>query len=172
MKFGFKLGKKDKEIVEEQPVAEEDADLQPVEEIIATAEPVKPHAPLQELTLEADPAAQEGTPEVALDAIPPEEEGEPVKLAEVLINPDAAVPPPPPVASPPPSPIPAAPAAEGDKKKDPMDLSTSIGNIFSDLDEEDNPLANLIKALPDVAANELIDDLKEINDIIKDWQKK
>ena len=53
-----------------------------------------------------------------------------------------------------------------------LDLSSSISNIFNNIDDEENPLANLIKVLPDVAATELLDDLKEINDIIKDWQKK
>jgi|WetSurMetagenome_2_1015567.scaffolds.fasta_scaffold358342_1 hypothetical protein len=183
MKFGFKLGKKEKEAVEELPVAEEAIDVQPVEELIATAEPVKPHAPLQELTLDVENPG-ENNPEEALEPATPEEEAETIKLAEVRINPDAAVPPPPPppsplapthtaTAAPPPSPIPAAsPGKDGEKKKDSLDLGASIGNIFNDLEEEENPLANLIKALPDVAATELIDDLKEINDIIKDWQKK
>jgi hypothetical protein len=187
MKFGFKLGKKDKEAVEEQPATEAAVDDLPVEEILATVEPVKPHAPLQELTLEAvENTSGEENPEQALDPAAPEEEGEPVKLAEVRINPDAVVPPsPPPIAThappaahapaaaPPPSPLPAAPAGkDGEKKKDALDLGASIGNIFTDLEEEENPLVNLIKVLPDVAATELIDDLKEINDIIKDWQKK
>jgi hypothetical protein len=30
----------------------------------------------------------------------------------------------------------------------------------------------LIRSLPDVDVNELMDDLNEIKDIIKDWQKK
>lgn len=46
-----------------------------------------------------------------------------------------------------------------------------FSNLFSSDEEEVNPLANLINSLPDVTAQELIDDLKEIKDIIQDWQK-
>jgi K+/H+ antiporter YhaU regulatory subunit KhtT len=46
-----------------------------------------------------------------------------------------------------------------------------FSNLFSNEEEEINPLANLINSLPDVTAQELIDDLKEIKDIIQDWQK-
>jgi hypothetical protein len=155
MKFGsFKLGKKDKAEVEDQ-IAEEEA-ATPIDEIVQGAEPVMPHPPLQELSLDADAAAEELD---AVDgAVPAEEEGEPVKLVEVQpAAPVAAVAPPPPADA---------------KKNDPMDLASSIGNIFTDVEDEDNPLINLIRALPEVAASELIDDLKEINDIIKDWQKK
>jgi hypothetical protein len=169
MKFGgFKLGKKDKEVPQEETVAEQSVDQ--IEAIVQGAEPVRPHAPLQELSLDAETNSAEGDTEQALDtASATEEEGEPVKLAEIQINPAAAVPPPPPTPTTPP-PTPAAKDAA--KKNDPMDLGASIGNIFNDLEEEENPLRNLIKVLPDVAATELIDDLKEINDIIKDWQKK
>jgi hypothetical protein len=48
----------------------------------------------------------------------------------------------------------------------------SLNNLFSDQEEEENPLANLINSLPDVTAGELMDDLKEIKGIIKEWQKK
>jgi hypothetical protein len=168
VKFGgFKLGKKDKEAPPKETVAEQPVDQ--IEALVQGAETVRPHAPLQELSLDAETNITEGTLEEPLDsAIPPEEEGEPVKLAEIQINPEASVPPPPPPPPPPPAPI----GKDTSKKADPLDLGASIGNIFNDLEEEENPLRNLIKVLPDVAATELIDDLKEINDIIKDWQKK
>jgi K+/H+ antiporter YhaU regulatory subunit KhtT len=51
------------------------------------------------------------------------------------------------------------------KKKDEDD---SFSNLFSSEEEEVNPLASLINSLPDVSAQELIDDLEEIKDIIKD----
>jgi hypothetical protein len=74
--------------------------------------------------------------------------------------------------APPPPPLAAPVKKEEPKKGGVLDLGASIGNIFTDVEDEVNPLANLIRVLPDVAATELIDDLKEINDIIKDWQKK
>jgi hypothetical protein len=173
MKFGgFKLGKKEKEAPQEETLTEEPVDQ--IETIVQDVEPVRPHAPLQELSLDAEITTEggDGTQELVDPTAAPEEEGVPVKLAEIQINPAASVPPPPPpppaASAPPPAPI----GKDTAKKSDLMDLGASIGNIFTDLEEEANPLANLIKALPDVAATELIDDLKEINDIIKDWQKK
>ena len=66
------------------------------------------------------------------------------------------------------------PAKSPEKEKEIKldDNNDSLGNLFSNNDEEVNPLANLINALPDVTAQELIDDLKEIKRIIKEWQPK
>jgi hypothetical protein len=169
MKFGnFKLGKKDKTAAEDQ-IAAEDPGV-PIDEIVLGAEPVQPHAPLQELSLDADAEAAAAEGMAAQDAAAPaEEEGEPIKLVEVkpVVAAASAAP-----APPPPPPPPLDLKKDAPKKNDPMDLSASISNIFTDADDEDNPLINLIRSLPEVAATELIDDLKEINDIIKDWQKK
>jgi hypothetical protein len=70
----------------------------------------------------------------------------------------------------------AAPEKPGETEKeikpDAGGVDDSLNNLFSDQEEEENPLANLIKSLPDVTAGELIDDLKEIKGIIKEWQKK
>jgi hypothetical protein len=166
MKFGnFKLGKKEK-VVEEEQIAVEDPGV-PIDEIVQGAEAVQPHPPLQELSLEAEAEAAAAEGEVLLSAdpnAPAEEEGEPIKLVEV--QPSVPV-----ASAAPPPPTPAA-VKEAPKKNDPMDLGASISNIFTNVDDEENPLSNLIKSLPEVAASELIDDLKEINDIIKDWQKK
>lgn len=165
MKFGgFKLGKKEKEALLEEPVAEELADR--IEAIVQGAEPVRPHAPLQELSLDAEPGAADESDTLSLESLSatPEEQGEAVKLVEV--QPDAAV-----ASVAPPAPVPVV-KKEEPKKDGLFDLNTSIGNIFTDAEDEENPLTNLIRVLPDVAATELIDDLKEINDIIKDWQKK
>ena len=59
---------------------------------------------------------------------------------------------------------------EGEIKLD--DSSDSLNNLFSDEEEEENPLANLIKSLPDVTAQEIMDDINEIKGIIREWQKK
>jgi hypothetical protein len=63
----------------------------------------------------------------------------------------------------------AAPPAE-EKKEDKSDDSMSLNNLFSQEDEEDNPLDSLINSLPDVSVQELMDDLAEIHRIIKEWR--
>jgi hypothetical protein len=166
MKFGgFKLGKtKEKETIQEE--AGTDAVDELVPEIPLDAEPVRPHAPLQELALDSGGAEATGDTISAEEGANPEEESAAVKLVEVQPDPVVAS------AAPPASaPAPAKKDA-GAKEAGGLDLASSISNVFTDLEDEENPLANLIRVLPDVAATELIDDLKEINDIIKDWQKK
>jgi hypothetical protein len=168
MKFGFKLGKSKEKEAPEEAIVEEETGAEQVDELLQSVEAtaVKPHAPLQELSLEGDE-------ETAIEeAILPEEGegengGETVKLVEVKAAPTAAVPPPPP-------PAPVSPAVKkdaGGKPADPLDISASINSIFTEVEDEENPLANLIKTLPEVAATELMDDINEINDIIKDWKK-
>jgi hypothetical protein len=170
MKFGgFKIGKsKEKEIPQEGVVAE--ATEEAIPEIPLDAEPIKPHPPLQELSLDTPEGGGNGDTVAAEEAdLPADEAGQPIKIVEIQVDPAVTAPPPTPVVS---SPPPALKKDAGTKEADPMDLSSSISNIFENVDDEENPLANLIKVLPDVAATELLDDLKEINDIIKDWQKK
>jgi hypothetical protein len=48
----------------------------------------------------------------------------------------------------------------------------SFKNLFGSEEEEVNPLATLINSLPDVSAQELVDDLQEIKDIIMDNKKR
>ena len=48
----------------------------------------------------------------------------------------------------------------------------SLKALFTSQEVEENPLASLINSLPDITVDELMDDLKEIKDIIRDWQKK
>ena len=176
MKFGFKLGKSKDKAPPEQAGAEEEAveeaGVEIVDELIQSVEadgtPVRPHAPLQELSLDGE--QESGAEEVPLvEEAPLEEEGETVKLVEVKLDPTAAIPPPPP-----PPPAPPAPEVKKDvisKPADPLDISATINSVFTDVEDEENPLANLLKTLPEVAASELLDDLNEINDIIKDWKK-
>ena len=114
------------------------------------AEAVGPHQPLDELTIEPeDKLAEidEDEPEADLA----EGEGE-IKVVEVKAGDE-------PVAE-----------AESEPKVDDIG-DDSINNLFADEEEEENPLANLIRAMPDVTANELVDDLVEIQGIIKEWQK-
>jgi len=73
--------------------------------------------------------------------------------------------------------------ADKDEKKDkseqgevtkpdiaPQDSSNDFNNLFSDEEEEVNPLANLINSLPEVSAQELVNELEEIKEIIRERQ--
>ncbi len=168
---GFKFGKS-----KEQAAAEEAEGQEIIDTIIQNASQeeaaARVHAPLQELSLDS-PALGESSDDAAGFEPPAEEEAEPVKLVEVKIDPKAA---PPAAAAAAAATAPATPAVKPEPAPKSTgglaDINASISDIFNNLDDEENPLANLIKSLPEVAASELIDDLKEINDIIKDWQKK
>lgn len=113
--------------------------------------PAGPHPPLDELTIEPEDKLAEVDDDEA-GANVTEEEGEEIKVVEVTAGSDQ-----------PPEGEKEAKAEEGG--------GDSIKNLFSDDEEEENPLANLIKSLPDVTAGELIDDLNEIKGIIKEWQR-
>jgi hypothetical protein len=134
--------------------------------------PLGPHGPLGELTLEED---EKSTDLDILAATPesdePEEDEEEVKLVEVNV---VRVPPPIKASQVKLTEAIAVPGKSPEKEKEIKldDNNDSLGNLFSNNDEEVNPLANLIHALPDVTARELIDDLKEIKRIIKEWQPK
>jgi len=111
-----------------------------------------PHEPLDELTIEPeDKLAKVDDIEEDTEAL--EEGGEEIKVVEVSAGS-------------------TAPPPEGEKEVKVDDVGgDSINSLFSDDEDEENPLANLIKSLPDVTAEELIDDLNEIKGIIKEWQQ-
>lgn len=110
--------------------------------------PPQPHGPLSELSVEPEDDLTYDDTDVGA---PAEDTGEAAKVVEV----GAA----------------AAPPAEAEKETKQEDESDSLSNLFSNDEEEVNPLASLINALPDVTAQELIDDLHEINEIIREWQR-
>jgi len=64
-----------------------------------------------------------------------------------------------------------APQAKDEKDKK-AQASDSLKDLFGNAEEEANPLANLINSLPEVTAEELMEDLNEIKGIIKEWQQK
>jgi hypothetical protein len=133
-----------------------------------------PHGPIGELTLEADEkvAGVMSLADIAEDD-ESEEDGEEIKLVEVKA---AKVAPPeedkeeeePPVKT-------DTNTKKPSEKNNEIKLDDggdSLNDLFNREEDEENPLANLIKSLPDVTAQELIDDIKEIKDIINEWQKK
>ncbi len=65
----------------------------------------------------------------------------------------------------------ASAQTEAKSEPKPADDNDSFNNLFSNEEEDVNPLANLINALPDVTAQELFDDLKEIKEIIQERKK-
>jgi hypothetical protein len=137
----------------------------------------KPHGPIAVLEVGAEDIVSRADIIRESDiGDPPEEEGEVVKLVEVSVK--AATLPKAEAANPPKAQAVTPPKAEAttppkeEKKPPPEEGSDSLNKLFSNDEEEENPLANLIRSLPDVTTEELIDDLNEIKAIIKDWQKK
>ena len=133
--------------------------------------PIRPHGPAAELTLEEEDLQNNAgiTLDEIDDSVKP---GEEVKTAEVSAEKAAAVKAAP-AATATATIIPAAVAAVAEKKEEKKeekpDDADSLNNLFSSDEEEENPLASLINSLPDVTARELIDDLAEIQRIIKEW---
>jgi len=117
----------------------------------------RPHGPLVELSV-----GPEDHVEDVSDILPviEAEIKEPVKLVEANLDAKPA-----PVAAPAAAPVPApAPA--------PADPGNPLSGLFSTDEEEENPLANLIKTLPDYTTHEIVEDLNEIKKIINEWQRK
>jgi hypothetical protein len=60
--------------------------------------------------------------------------------------------------------------AEESKPEESAGEDDTFNNLFSDEEDEENPLDSLITSLPDVTTEEIMDDIKEIKDIIQEWQ--
>ncbi len=154
------------------------------EAVDADGKPAGPHPPLQELSLDDiqlddsdedpqfDSVVDGGNPVQMVDMTKPEPV---VKPAEEGLNLES---------------VPAAGSAGGsaaddddedddeaasgdldDLSLDAADDSDDLSNLFSQEEEEEHPLANLINFLPDVSVQELVDDIEEIKSIIKEWQQ-
>jgi hypothetical protein len=123
--------------------------------------PIRPHGPAAELSIEPEDL-EDNTG--ALDeedndgAVKP---GEEVKTTEISVEKASA---------PKEAPAAAAPAPAPEKTEAKTDEGDSLNNLFSTEEDEENPLASLINSLPDVTAQELMDDLEEIHRIIKEWR--
>ena len=125
----------------------------------STGDTPRPHGPLSELSLDAngDAAAFDEVTEAGdIQAA-----GTPDDIQLVELNTNAA---PAEAATPEGQPDPGAKPAEDDD-------SDSFNNLFGSEEEEENPLANLIESLPDVTVQELLDDIREINEIIQEWRQ-
>jgi hypothetical protein len=57
------------------------------------------------------------------------------------------------------------------KQKLPKDSKDDFSSLFSEEEEEVNPLSNLISSLPEVSAQELLNQLEEIKGIIQERQQ-
>ncbi|MBN1692499.1 MAG: hypothetical protein JW845_02980 [Dehalococcoidales bacterium] len=113
---------------------------------------LQPHGPIGELSIE---------PEDSLSGVDAdEEEDTSAEPEEKPANAKAA------------ETEPESKAATSTKKPDKQLDAESLKALFTSEEEEENPLAGLIISLPDVSVDELMDDLKEIKDIISDWQNK
>ncbi len=112
--------------------------------------PPQPHGPLSELSIE--PGDELLDEETALGTLFGEAD-EQVKVVEAAAEAGAAAP------------------AEAEKQPATEEESDSLDSLFSQEEDEVNPLANLINSLPDVTAQELLDDLQEIKEIIREWQQ-
>ena len=119
----------------------------------------KPHGPLSELTIEPEDKLAESDDFIA-EVDTSDEDGEEIKVVEV--NADSV----------PPLEAEGEEKTETKKEAKPEDTADSLNNLFSDDEEEENPLANLINSLPDVTVEELMVDLNEIKGIINEWQQR
>jgi hypothetical protein len=109
-----------------------------------------PHGPIGELSVE--PEDREDDEITGIDAPEAEAESqEQVKLVEVSADKEPE------------------PAAEPTPAS--ADPANPLSGLFTDEDEEDNPLANLIRSLPDYTTHEIMEDLSELKRIIHEWQR-
>jgi hypothetical protein len=145
--------------------------------------PARPHRPIGELKIgeEVDSTDDDSLTDEN-DGILAEEKGEEVKLVEVSADvvtslkakaaaspkAEAAIPPKTQAATSPKGEAASPPKEDKTKSED----ADSLNKLFSSDDEEENPLANLIRSMPDVTTDELIEDLNEIKGIIREWQQK
>lgn len=112
--------------------------------------PPQPHGPLTELTVEPEDKLMDLDKETDVGTLLGEADEE-VKIVQVGAG--------------------AAAPAEAEKEPAKKEEIDSLNSLFSQEDEEENPLAALINSLPDVTAQELLDDLQEIKEIMREWQQ-
>jgi hypothetical protein len=127
-----------------------------------------PHKPLAELSLDAagDMEDDEFDAEISEGNLL-EENKEEVKLVELKTENDA-------MAGEESSGLDTDAAAPEEKPKEkvkeekPKSEDDSFSSLFVDTEEEENPLATLIDSLPDVSAQEIINDINELKEIMRE----
>jgi hypothetical protein len=185
MKFmkGFKLGKskdKDKETAAvAEKAAEAKATAAPAAEAAAKPKdeelaPPRPHGPLGELSVDADDTMGDATfddEDVDISSIT--DGDEPTVKVQELNKPAEEATPEAEAEKPPETKAENPPEAKAEKPPEAKtaDEGDSFSSLFTQDDEEENPLANLIASMPDISAGELLDDLKEIKGIMKEGRK-
>jgi len=112
--------------------------------------PPQPHGPLGELTVEPDDKPMGLDEETDVGTLLGEADEE-VKIVEVGAG--------------------AAAPAEAEKEPAKEEEIDSLNSLFSQDDDEENPLAALINSLPDVTVQELLADLQEIKEVIQEWKQ-
>ena len=123
----------------------------------------KPHGPLVELTVEPEDKMMDIDLDTTSDEELFEAATEEIKVVEVGADATAT-----------------ADSKEIGESQPEAELAPDAGeneddsfkNLFGSEEEEFNPLATLINSLPDVSAQELVDDLEEIKNIITDNKKR
>jgi hypothetical protein len=131
--------------------------------------PARPHGPVEELTIDDEDTENAGITLDEVDDTGSIKLGE-IKVAEVTVEKAATIKAAP-VAAPKAPPAAVAPAAPPEQKAEAKpDEADSLNSLFASSEEEENPLASLINSLPDVTAQELMEDLAEIHRIIKEWK--
>jgi hypothetical protein len=121
----------------------------------------RPHGPLKELSVEPEDKMMDIDMDTKSDDDLFEASADEVQLVEVgEVTAEQAQP----AKDANPEEKPAEAAAESEED--------SFSNLFGMEEEESNPLSTLINSLPDVSAQELMDDIQEIKNIIKDNRKK
>lgn len=124
-------------------------------------ETVKPHGPLVELSVEPEDKMMDIDLDTTSDAEVLGTATDDIKVVEIGDEATAPVESTGSKEAQPEAKAEAAPAAEESE-------DDSFSNLFGTEEEEENPLASLINSLPDVSAQEIINDLQEIKDIILD----
>jgi hypothetical protein len=122
----------------------------------------RPHGPLKELSVEPEDKMMDIDIDTPADEELFDSSGEEIKVVEVSAE---AAPAENAEQTEPAGENPPEPETTEDKEDSEDD---SFNSLFSSEEEEVNPLASLISALPDVTAQELVDELQEIKDIILD----
>jgi hypothetical protein len=168
---GFKFGKGKKksdkaedvpeDLIEEEAAAEESQEQSDDDN---TETRPGPHGPLEELSVDPEEDLDDVDLEAEIaDGAVPEDGAEGINLVEIKAEgaPPAGATSPPPDAD-------AAALSEDKKEPEPKALDDSFDSLFADEEEEDNPLASLIDSLPEVSASEILSDIAEIREIMRE----